>query len=66
MSAGFYNAAGLHAPNFVKHKDFELNKDTKGESHGWKWYDTIEEAAAELGFDLPVEEAEVVEEETNE
>ncbi len=57
-TAGFYNVDGLYAKNTVKHKDFELDKETKGEAGGWKWFDTIELASAELGFELPKEETE--------
>ena len=56
MTAGFYNVDGLYAQNTVKHKDWELDKETKGEAGGWKWFDSIEDASAELGFELPEEE----------
>ena len=51
-TAGFYNVDGLYAKNTVKHKDFELNKETKGEAGGWKWFDSIEDASSELGFEI--------------
>lgn len=51
MDAGFYNYANgklTCAPNAVHFPDgSSLKKETKGESNGWKWFDTIAAACTE-------------------
>lgn len=60
MESGFYkndNGTPLYAPNFVINKNFELLRENKdGYTYpvdGWTWFDSVEEAAAAMGFELP-------------
>ena len=60
MKTGFYkiepNGNLLHAPNFVKHKDYELYAQTHNLNtypvDGWYWFDSEEEARTH--FNLPI------------
>ena len=46
MQSGFYNANLGFAANWVVGPDFQLDRETKGEAGGWKWFDSLEEAFA--------------------
>jgi hypothetical protein len=44
MQDGFYNINLGYAANWVIGPNLSLNRETKGEGGGWKWFDSLQEA----------------------